>query len=134
MIPDDLQLPRVRALLAAHAFRPALWGEHTLDVLSVLAQTRRSGLLVVRGSDGTERALALVDGDVTWAASTEPSEAYSASETVFGLVRLTDGDFTFLRAPPGVLPDADPVSLQHLLLDGLRRADEASRSPGRAAG
>ena len=47
----------------------------------------------------------------------------------FGLVRLHNGEFTFLRAPDGVLPEGDGASAQELLLDGLRRLDEETQKP-----
>jgi hypothetical protein len=45
----------------------------------------------------------------------------------YGLVRLHQGEFTFLAAPEGVLPEGSGASAQELLLDGLRRLDEETR-------
>ncbi len=43
------------------------------DLLNFLHQGRRTGLLLTR-SDGTERGIVLVDGNVAWACSTSPGE------------------------------------------------------------
>jgi len=113
-------------------FTPVLWGELSglplPDLLSVLAHGRRTGLLLVRGRDGSERALGVVKGQVTWAASSHPSER-DVREVAFGLVRLHHGDFTFLRAPDGALPEGAGASATELLLDGMRRLDEETRKP-----
>lgn len=123
-----IQQPRVRALLAAApGFRPVMWGEHSVDLLNMLNQMGRSGLLIVRGEDGSERALALEAGDITWAASTLAHEDGRAGEVVFGLIALEQGSFTFLHAPEGSLPGGEAQSAHHLLLDGLRRLDESRR-------
>ena len=113
-------------------FRPVLWGELSgmplPDLLSVLAHGQRTGLLLVRCKEGSERALGVVRGDVTWAASSEPEE-HDVREVAFGLVRLHQGEFTFLRAAEGVLPEGRGASATELLLDGLRRLDEETRPP-----
>lgn len=127
-----IQQPRVRALLAATpGFRPVMWGEHSLDLLHMVTQMGRSGLLIVRGEDGSERALAFEGGDVTWAASTLAAEDDRPAEVVYGLIGLLAGAFTFLRAPEGSLPGGERLSTHHLLFDGLRRLDESRRGvPG----
>ena len=43
------------------------------DLLNFLHQGRRTGVLLAR-SDGTERGIVLVDGNVAWACSTSPGE------------------------------------------------------------
>ncbi len=123
-----IQQERVRVLLANFpGFRPVMWGEHSLDLLNMLNQMGRSGLLVVRGEDGSERALAFDSGDVTWAASTVVQEGDRIAEVVYGLIALPSGSFTFLRAPEGSLPRGERQPTHHLLLDSLRRLDEARR-------
>src|SRR5207245_6298447 len=43
------------------------------DLLNFLHQGRRTGVLLTR-SDGTERGIVLIDGNVAWACSTSPGE------------------------------------------------------------
>ena len=126
-------LGAVQALLAnGKGSAPVLWGELSglplPDLLSVLAFGRRTGLLLVRGRDGSERALGVVKGQVTWAASSAIEE-HDVREVAFGLVRLHHGEFTFLRVPDGLLPEGAGASTTELLLDGMRRLDEATRTP-----
>jgi hypothetical protein len=126
-------LGAVQALLAnGEGSAPVLWGELSglplPDLLSVLALGRRTGLLLVRGRDGSERALGVVKGQVTWAASSAREE-HDVREVAFGLVRLHHGEFTFLRVPDGLLPEGAGASTTELLLDGMRRLDEATRTP-----
>jgi uncharacterized protein DUF4388 len=96
------------------------------DLLHVLSQGHRTGLLLVRGDDDSERALGFSLGEVSWAASSEPAER-DALGMAFGLVRLQDGWFTFLRGP---VPAGEGPSGQELVLEGLRRLDEAQRLAG----
>ncbi|HEY4883345.1 MAG TPA: DUF4388 domain-containing protein [Myxococcales bacterium] len=126
-------LGAVQALLAnGKGSAPVLWGELSglplPDLLSVLSHGRRTGLLLVRGRDGSERALGVVKGQVTWAASSALEE-HDVREVAFGLVRLHHGEFTFLRVPDGLLPEGAGASTTELLLDGMRRLDEATRTP-----
>ncbi|MGE5049247.1 MAG: DUF4388 domain-containing protein [Deltaproteobacteria bacterium] len=120
-------------------FRPVLWGELSgmplPDLLSALAHSRRTGLLLVRCREGSERALGVVRGLVTFSASSEPSER-DLRDVAYGLVRLHHGDFVFLSAAEGVLPEGGGASAQEVLLDGLRRLDEETRPAptGLAAG
>jgi len=127
------RLGAVQGLLAnGKGATPVLWGELSglplPDLLSVLALGRRTGLLLVLGRDGSERALGVVKGQVTWAASSAREE-HDVREVAFGLVRLHHGEFTFLRVPDGVLPEGAGASTTELLLDGMRRLDEATRTP-----
>ena len=113
-----------------NTFTPVLWGELSglplTDLLNVLAHGQRTGLLLVRGQDATERSLGLVKGNVTWAASSVPEER-NVREVAFGLVRLQSGQFTFLRASEGALPADEGASATELLLEGLQRLDEQAR-------
>jgi hypothetical protein len=125
-------LPAVQELVAnGKSFTPVLWGDLSglplSDLLSVLAHGRRTGLLLVRGKDASERALGIVKGHVTWAASSHAPEK-DIREVAFGLVRLHHGDFTFLRAPEGVLPEGAGASTTELLLEGMRRLDEETQT------
>jgi hypothetical protein len=136
----SFHLAAVHELVASRKdFVPVLWGELSglplPDLLSVLAHGRRTGLLLVRGKDASERALGVVKGQITWAASSTPSE-HDIREVAFGLCRLHLGEFTFLRTPEGVLPEGQGESATELLLEGMRRIDEETRppDPGRATG
>lgn len=130
----SFRLAAVHELIGKGAgFSPVLWGELSgmplPDLLSVLAASQRTGLLLVRSREGSERALGVVRGQVTWAASSDPSER-DVRDVAFGLVRLHSGQFTFLRAADGALPEGEGASAQELLLDGLRRLDEETRIAG----
>jgi uncharacterized protein DUF4388 len=136
----SFHLAAVHELIASRKdFAPVLWGELSglplPDLLSVLAHGRRTGLLLVRGKDASERALGVVKGQITWAASSTASEQ-DIREVAFGLCRLHHGEFTFLRTPDGVLPEGAGESATELLLEGMRRIDEETRppDPGRATG
>ncbi len=136
----SFHLPAVRALVGDGArFRPVLWGELSgmplPDLLSALAHSRRTGLLLVRCKEGSERALGVVRGLVTFSASSDASER-DVRDVAYGLVRLHHGEFTFLAAPEGILPEGSGASAQELLLDGLRRLDEEAlpASTGLSAG
>jgi hypothetical protein len=134
----SFRLPAVHELIGAgEGWKPVLWGDlaglELPDLLSVLAHARRTGLLLVRCGENSERALAVVDGRVTWAASSDPAER-DVRDVCYGLVRLHGGLFTMLAAPAGKLPAGNGVSTHELLLDGLRRLDEervVPRNPGR---
>jgi uncharacterized protein DUF4388 len=136
----SFHLPAVQALLGEGAgFRAILWGDLSgmplPDLLSTLAHSRRTGLLLVRCKEGSERALGVVRGLVTFSASSDPAER-DLRDVAYGLVRLHHGEFTFLGAPEGVLPEGGGASAQELLLDGLRRLDEETQPAptGLAAG
>jgi hypothetical protein len=122
----NIHLAAVRELIGAGAeWKPVLWGDlggmPAADLLEILTHGRRSGLLLVLGDDDSERALAMHEGHVTFQATSEPLER-EPSDIVFGLIRLRAGQFTFLRGP---VPQGEGPSTQELLLDGLRRLDEA---------
>lgn len=123
---------RVQALLPGGlgAARPVLWGDlgdmHGGDLLSLLNQQRRTGLLVV-SCEGVERALALIEGDIVWARSEAPSEAEEPAEVVFGLMAGSAGTFSFLKTLAGDLPQGEPHKTQALILDAARRLDEDNR-------
>ena len=120
-------------------FRPVLWGDLSgmplPDLLSALAHSRRTGLLLVSCREGGERALGMVRGLVTFSASSEPCER-DLRDVAYALVRLHQGEFTFLGAQEGALPEGGGASVRELLLEGLRRLDEESQpaSRGLAAG
>jgi hypothetical protein len=55
------------------------------DLLNFLHQGRRTGVLLTR-SDGTERGIVLIDGNVAWAISTSPGERLGELMVRMGLV------------------------------------------------
>jgi len=111
----------------AEGWKPVLWGDLSgfplSDLLSVLAHAKRTGLLLVRCNLDSERALAIVQGRITWAASSDPAEP-EIRDVCYGLVRLHGGLFTLLSAPEAALPQGEGASAQELLLDSIRRLDE----------
>ena len=138
-----IQLASIRDLLDTKGhWKAVLWGDvagmPVPDLLNILSHGKRTGLLVSQSVEGVERALGIVDGDVTFAASSQPGEGNDPREIAVGLLRLTAGAFTFLRGPAGVLQGVEPaLGIQELLLDGLRRIDEAGKdghTTGRMAG
>jgi hypothetical protein len=115
---------------AGEGWKSVLWGDlsgmSVPDLFNVLSHGRRTGLLLVCGDDATERALGFCHGDATWAASSEPAE-HTARDLAFGLVRLKGGSFAWMQGP---VPAGEGPTAQELLLDGLRRLDEAERLTG----
>src|SRR4051812_33066368 len=123
----SFHLAAVHELIGPGAqWKSVLWGDLAgmpiADLLNVLGHGNRTGLLLVRGDDGSERALGFHNGFATWSASSDPTER-SAREMALGLVKMQKGEFTSLRGP---VPDGEGPSAQELLLDGLRRLDEAA--------
>jgi hypothetical protein len=138
---DDL-LPQ--AELAQPALAGDLGAIPPSDLLSLLNQGRRSGILLA-SCRGVERCAVLIDGQVTWVASSSPVERLTvekaspqtptedlwrlldekAIDVVFGLLAAEEGTFAFLSVPPDVkLPAVFAIDTQAVLLDGLRRIDE----------
>jgi hypothetical protein len=129
-----LQLARVRALLDdSPGWKAVLWGELSgmplPDLLNILSHGRRSGLLIVRGLTGEERALGFVDGSVTFAASMVESEKDDPREVAYALLKAGSGNFTFLRGPEGALPRHWSISAHEMLLHTLGRLDQEAGSP-----
>jgi response regulator RpfG family c-di-GMP phosphodiesterase len=91
------------------------------DVIQVLAHGRKSGVLEIRAK-GKVGQIMFGEGDI-WNAEFGTAKA---AEAVYELLTLTDGDFTLdLSKPPGdrVIND----SYESLLLEGMRRLDEAGQ-------
>ena len=106
------------------------------DLLNFLHQGRRTGVLLAR-SDGVERAIVLLDGNVAWACSTSPAEKLKDMwrgsrqqilEIFLGLLVARSGVFVFLHGVDrSAMPDRLSLDTQAMLLDGLRRLDEMER-------
>lgn len=91
-------------------------------VVQVLADARRSGTLVVEGYDRRRGEVAFSDGDVFDA----HLDSLTGEEAVYALLAWQEGDFAF---DPGRVPTEDKVKsgVMNLLLEGMRRIDEAER-------
>jgi len=127
----SFRLAAVHELVTAgHEWKIVLWGDlagmPAADLLNILSHGSRNGILLVRGEDGSERALGFHSGRTTWFASSEPPEK-DARDLAYGLVCMQKGVFTFLRGPA---PPGEGPSVQELLLEGLRRLDEARELTG----
>ena len=76
-------------LFELHPRRAVLAGDlsemQPSDLLNFLHQGRRTGVLLTR-SDGNERGIVLIDGDVAWACSTSPGERLGELLARMGLV------------------------------------------------
>lgn len=88
-------------------------------VIQVLADTRRSGTLVVETYDRQRAELGFSDGAIFDA----KMPGATGEEAVYALLGWTEGDFTF---DPTRVPEADAidVGVMNLLLEGMRRQDE----------
>ena len=79
----------VTDLFELHPRRAVLAGDlsemQPSDLLNFLHQGRRTGVLLTR-SDGNERGLVLIDGNVAWACSTSPGERLGELLARMGLV------------------------------------------------
>jgi hypothetical protein len=115
---------------SGHEWKIVLWGDlggmPATELLNILSLGNRTGLLLVRGEDGSERALGLHGGAASWQASSEMMER-NVRDLAYGLVGLHKGVFTFLRGP---VPPGEGPSVQEILLDGLRRLDESRELTG----
>jgi hypothetical protein len=126
-----LHLAAVHELVGSgHGWKSVLWGDLAgmppAELLNILSHGNRTGLLLVRGEDESERAFGFHAGNATWSASSEPLEQ-DAHDLAYGLVRLQHGAFAFLKGP---VPAGEGPTVQQLLLDGLRRLDEARELAG----
>jgi hypothetical protein len=121
----------VRELLLRHVWKPTLWGDLAgmpmADLLNIFHWSRRSGLLVVRTGD-EQRVLGFREGEVVMARSTLGNET-SARDVCFALLLQEAGSFVFLRGPLYAFRSIEACDVQEILLDGLRRVDEASWPP-----
>lgn len=90
-------------------------------VIQVLADTRRSGTLVVETYDRKKGEIAFAAGGIFDA----QMPGKTGEEAIYGLLAWTDGDFSFdaSRVPT---TDTIDVGVMNLLLEGMRRLDEAA--------
>ncbi|MCA9601780.1 MAG: DUF4388 domain-containing protein [Myxococcales bacterium] len=91
------------------------------DVIQILAHGRKSGTLEIR-TGGRAGELLFGEGNV-WDANWDDK---SGAEAVYAMLALTEGDFTLDLSRH---PDKRVIqeSFESLLLEGMRRLDEASR-------
>ena len=91
------------------------------DVIQILANGRKSGRLQV--SSGTLHGVMMFqDGSIHDATFGD----LSGAEAVYGILRLTDGDFA-LEPDDTPVDDAIGIPTHHLLLEAMRRLDEEQR-------
>jgi hypothetical protein len=91
------------------------------DLLQILANGRKSGILKV-SCGASQGELMFEDGSIHDARYGD----LVGAEAVYGVLRLTDGDFT-LEPVSGPVDDVIGVPTQHLLLEAMRRLDEEQR-------
>ena len=136
--PLRAEHPRIRELLQRDV-QAVLWGDlasiHTTEVFDIVAQGRKTGLLFV-SRDGIERIFGFHEGDLVFGFSSAVGEAEDAREAVLGLVRVAGaGSFTFLCATANAIPQSmRRQNVQEVVLDALRRVDEAEALPAAANG
>jgi DNA-binding response OmpR family regulator len=91
------------------------------DLIQIIANGRKNGILKVRNG-ASEGELMFQDGSIHDARFGE----LSGAEAVYGVLRLTDGDFT-LEPQTAPVPDVIGIPTHHLLLEAMRRLDEEQR-------
>jgi DNA-binding response OmpR family regulator len=94
-------------------------------VLTLLDLERRSGRLKVKGSDGRRAELELEEGK--FVGVTIAGKAGDPTEQLRELLRWKSGTFAFKPDAPGSLPRQKRQSLGGILLEAIRREDEAKR-------
>jgi len=91
------------------------------DLIQMIANGRKNGILKVRNG-AAQGELMFQDGSIHDARFGE----LSGAEAVYGVLRLTDGDFT-LEPQTAPVPDVIGLPTHHLLLEAMRRLDEEQR-------
>ncbi|MGB5813516.1 MAG: HD domain-containing phosphohydrolase [Polyangiales bacterium] len=91
------------------------------DVIQILANGRKSGLLRVRSGTLTGEMM-FQDGSVHDAVFGD----LAGADAVYGILRLTEGDFA-LNPTSGPIEDRIGIPTHHLLLEAMRRMDEEAR-------
>jgi response regulator RpfG family c-di-GMP phosphodiesterase len=91
------------------------------DLIQILANGRKSGRLKVR-SGGLQGEMMFQDGSIHDAVFGD----LNGAEAVYGILRLTEGDFA-LDSNLDQIEDRIGIPAQHLLLEAMRRIDEAER-------
>ena len=98
-------------------------------VLTLLDLERRSGKLKVKAEDGQRAELDLAEGKL--AAVRLGGEEGDPTEQLRELLRWKKGSFAFKPDPDGAPPRKDRPSLGGVLLEAMRREDEAKAAGGR---
>jgi len=91
------------------------------DLIQMIANGRKNGILKVRNG-AAQGELMFQDGSIHDARFGE----LSGAEAVYGVLRLTDGDFT-LEPQTAPVTDVIGIPTHHLLLEAMRRLDEEQR-------
>jgi response regulator RpfG family c-di-GMP phosphodiesterase len=91
------------------------------DLIQIIASGRKSGILKVSGG-ASQGELMFQGGSIHDARFGE----LAGAEAVYGILRLTEGDFTL---EPETMPVEDVIGIptHHLLLEAMRRLDEEQR-------
>jgi DNA-binding response OmpR family regulator len=91
------------------------------DLIQIIASGRKSGILKVSGA-ASQGELMFQGGSIHDARFGE----LAGAEAVYGILRLTEGDFTL---EPETTPVEDVIGIptHHLLLEAMRRLDEEQR-------
>ncbi|HEY3494708.1 MAG TPA: response regulator [Polyangiaceae bacterium] len=98
-------------------------------VLTLLDLERRSGKLKVKAEDGQRAELDLAEGKLV--AVRLGGEEGDPTEQLRELLRWKTGSFAFKPDPDGTPPRGDRPSLGGVLLEAMRREDEAKAGAGR---
>lgn len=122
----DVIVAKVRQLLAKDTAAPSRGVTGSLeemslpDVLQVMTNGRKTGRLLLRAGS-TSGEIAFSEGAI-WTAS---AGDLTNEEAIYALLALTSGEFRF---DPDFVPSEQAIvgSTESLLLEGLRRLDEAS--------
>ncbi|MGB5413717.1 MAG: HD domain-containing phosphohydrolase [Polyangiales bacterium] len=91
------------------------------DLIQIIANGRKNGILKV-SNGASQGELMFQDGSIHDARFGE----LSGAEAVYGVLRLTDGDFT-LEPQTEPVPDVIGIPTHHLLLEAMRQLDEEQR-------
>ncbi len=103
-------------------FRGSLTEIGLLDVLQLLASTRKSGLLVLRSERETGRVF-LQDGRVYYACMEEWVEV-EPRKVLYRLLRWTSGTFELEKSDVRVFANPITEATDALLIEGVRQLDE----------
>jgi hypothetical protein len=96
------------------------------DILQLFAASRKTGLLVVRGTGDRRARLHIENGRIVHA-SLENAAQIGSRKALLRVLRWKSG--TFELRPAKTVPQGDRLTdtIEHLLMDGLRELDEIER-------
>lgn len=96
------------------------------DILQLFTTSKKTGLMVVKGSGGQKCRIYIDQGKLLHAAMDDAPKVGSR-KALFRVLRWKRGSFELRPAQP--VPDGDRLGdgVEHLLMDGLRELDEIER-------